>query len=44
MTVAELGERMSSAELTMWVAHDQLTAAEREHEAQMARARSRRRH
>jgi hypothetical protein len=43
MTVAELSVRMSSAELVDWMAHDQLTAFEREHaqkEAEMkARAR-----
>lgn len=43
MTVAELGVRMSHAELVGWAAHDQLTAFEREHarrEAEMqARAR-----
>ena len=43
MTVAELGVRMTSAELAMWAAHDELTAFEREHaqkEAEMqARAR-----
>ena len=41
MTVAELGARMSSAELTNWMAHDLLTAAEREHESQMAEQRAR---
>lgn len=39
MTVLELGERMTAAELALWMGHDGLTAAEREHEAQRARSR-----
>jgi hypothetical protein len=30
MTVEEMLERMSSAEITMWRAHDELTATDRE--------------
>ena len=44
MTVSELSERMSSAELTSWIAHDSLTAAENEHEAAMSAQRAKRRH
>ena len=40
MTVAELSGRMSSVELSMWVAHDSLTAAEHEHESAMAAQRA----
>ncbi len=43
MTVAELSGSMSSAELTMWVAHDALTAADAEHENAMAEQRAKRR-
>lgn len=43
MTVADLSERMTYAELALWVAHDELTAFDREmaqREAEMkARAR-----
>lgn len=36
MTVGELDERISSAELTEWQAHDQLTAYEQEQEQKRA--------
>jgi hypothetical protein len=36
MTKAELCGRMSHAELIEWVAHDELTAFEREHAAKAA--------
>lgn len=36
MTVGELAARMSSAELTMWMAHDHLTNQEREKAERLA--------
>ena len=36
MTVADLSARMPHAELARWVAHDELTAFEREHAMKQA--------
>lgn len=42
MTVAELGERMSSRELTEWIALYKIEGSEREHSRQVAQQRSKR--
>lgn len=42
MTVGELGERMSSAELVEWMALYKIESSEREHQRQVAQQRSKR--
>jgi len=42
MTVAELGDRMSSTELVEWMALYKIEAGEREHQRQVAEQRSKR--
>ena len=44
MTVAELLARISSFELTEWMAHDELTAAERDHAQKQAEMKAQLRH
>lgn len=42
MTVGELGERMSSAELVEWMALYKVEAGERDHQRQVSQQRSKR--